>query len=220
MSKTFTLLSDLPMIKIDRCAQILPNKLQCPRTGVYLVQDAAPTQSPSSSSSSGGTTSGATQDQGTGSKKSPPAAAKPPQGSQPSQSESSTQGGSQDQSAKNPPADKTGSPTTPAPASSGGVGPTAPASSPAPEPYQLCIMHKVIAERAQEQAAKTGQNPDELQAKILGDEENYRLNHPPISPQDFKSLAERDKELKKEEEHDTQSQPTTATQPTGAAASA
>lgn len=205
MSKTFTLLSDLPMIKIDRCAQILPNKLQCPRTGVYLVQDSGPSQTPSSSSGGTGKSDPQTKDPNQTFKQkqtsfSSKPADKSAEGEKPAKPEDPSKGGPTDQPAKDPKTDPAGSPATPSPAESGGV-------TSSPEPYQLCIAHKIIAERAQEQAVKSGGNADELQAKILGDEENYRLNHPPISPDDFKSIHERDKELKKEEEHDTQQQP-------------
>lgn len=173
---TFTLLSDVPSEKIDRCAQMLPNKLQCYRPGFWLVTES------SSASTTGGTTSSGDQGQQKASGSKSPSGAKA--------------SGSTDQSTANTKDSVTGEKQNPPTNHPTGASPGGQASvtavgtsslqtaSDGSLSYQLCNTHKIIMEQAQKQAAASGESPQALQAKMLGDAETYRLTHMPIAPEE------------------------------------
>ena len=170
MSTTFTLLSDVPSVKIDRCVQMLPNKLQCYRPGFWLA-----TETPDAPPDGG---------EGESGKSAPP--------KKQNQEPSKGGGGTKDQPTK----DTSGSSTSaaeahPTGASPGGQGSATQVgtsglqtSSTGELTYQLCNTHKIIMENASKEAAKTGKSAKEVEAKMLGDEENYRLNHMPVAPEE------------------------------------
>lgn len=171
MAKTFTNLVDMPSVKIDRCSQILPNKLQCPRSADWLVSD----------SPTGGQSTSAPKDQGKKAATSSASTTQQPEG----KDKTPSSGGSQNQSPQDTQAGQTGAEST----------------------YQLCTAHKIIAEQAQKQAAASGKSADEIQAKILGDEENYKLNHMPEAPEEKKEHHFWEKLLKEKHEHESTTTP-------------
>ena len=173
MGQTFTLLSDMPSVKIDRCAQMLPNKMQCWRPGFWLVTETPDAPPPGEGQGQSG--------QQQGQKKSPSAGNKAPAGS-----------GGTDQPAKDTSGSSSSSseahPTGASPGGQGSVSEVGTSSiqtsSSGEITYQLCTTHKIVMEKASEEASKTGKSLTDVQNKMLGREEEYRLTHMPVAPEE------------------------------------
>jgi len=179
MGSKFEKLIEHPELPVKICEQVMINKMQCPRTAIWLVIPApaggvAPT-------GGGAKASGQEQQQ-----------SKEDKGKQTANAPQQHQSGS-------PASGTTGESKESTGASAGA----------AASPYQLCNVHKTILEKAEQAASKSGKSVDEEQQKMLGADEpgNLPLQHTPVAPEEaqrakLEALRIKDEEakVKKEEE--------------------
>lgn len=176
MATKYTPIKDLPLgTPIERCAQVLANKLQCWKAGDVLVEE-----EPGAEGSKAPAPPSASQAQGTVQGAQPKAGGPSAQKTEPALPEGSV-------------APPTQGPKDAPPATAGGSNAPAP---PTGKTYQLCNTHALMHQRAEQQEQKTPTKPGEKSPldKMLGVQMDYITTVPIHSKEEthhHKTLVEK-----------------------------